>query len=371
MRLSSHPFHIACVLAVGVCAAQSAGVALLKDQVYHRDVSGIAVAYTRIIDSGGPYLRLVSGKTNVDIQRSKMVASVEVAEGISTTITQEEDIAPIREILGALKDFTARYPQSRALLNPQITALTTHIRHFDAGKVRFEGLWMSQSELAEILNTRKREYDASERMEVEKRVFDGYQRDKGLVLHDSKWMTPEEVESYPPESATELSESITPLWNGDLEGACNAVNFLSNLASKQTGAPKVRTERLISAVKNLFLAESRLNLRIIASTREAYDASIHDKNANAWLKPNGFGTVHYDAHRDSRERAAEIRQRSADGLAQCKRDLRSHLAETEIVASDFFKLREKRVAMILSAAVSAVSSRHFSEAEFQPSPPPK
>ena len=371
MRLSSHPTLIACVLAVGVCDARSAGVAVLKDQVYHRDVSGTAVAYSRIIDSGGPYLRLVSGKTNVDIQRSKMVACVEVAEGISTTITQEEDIAPIRGILGALEQFTARYPQSLALLKPQITALTTHVGRFDEGKVRFEGHWMSQAEFADILKSRKREYEASERVEVEKRVFDGYQRDKGLVLHDSKWMTPQEVEKHPPEAPTELSESITPLWNGDLEGARSALSFLSHLAAKQTGAPKVRTERLISAIKNLFIAESRLNQRILASTREAYDASIQDKNANQWLKPNGFGTVHYDVHQDSREKAAEIRQRSADGLAQCKRELRAQLVETEIVASDFFKLREKRVSMILSAAVSAVSSRNFTEAEFQPSPSPK
>ena len=300
-----------------------------------------------------------------------MVARVEVADGISATITEEKDIAPLRGILETLKEFTARYPQSEGLLKSQIGALTAHIRHFDDGKVRFEGLWMSQTELAEILKSRLLDYEAGERVEVEKRVFDGYQRDKGLVLHDGKWMTRQEVGKLPPESPTELSECITPLWNGDLEGARSAVNFLSNLANKQTGAPKVRTERLISVIRNLFLAESRLTQRILASTRESYDASLQDENAKAWLKPNGFGTIHYDAHRDSSEKAAEIRQRSADGLAQCKQALRTQLVESEIVARDFSKLREKRVAMILSAAVNAVSSRHFTQDEFQSSPLPR
>ena len=94
MKFSGHPCIIACVLAVGACPAYSAGVAVLKEQVYHRDVSGTAVAYSRIIDSRGPYLRLVSGRTNVDIHRSKMIARVEVADEISATITEEEDIAP-------------------------------------------------------------------------------------------------------------------------------------------------------------------------------------------------------------------------------------------------------------------------------------
>lgn len=369
MRPSCHPYLVACVFFFGVSRAQSAGVAALKEQIYHRDVSAKAVPYTRIIDSHGPYLRLDIGSTNINILRSKMVARVEVADGIPATIMEEKDIAHLRETLGNLKEFTARYSQSTGLLKPQIAALTAHIGRFDAGEVRFEGIWISRIELAEILKTRSRDDEASERAEVEKRIFDGYQRDKGLVLHDGKWMTRQDVGKVPSESPTELSESIEPLGNGDLESAQIAVNFLSDLASKQTGAPKVRTERLISVVRSLFLAETRLTQRILASTREGHEASIEEKNAKAWLKPNGFGTIRYDASRDSREKAAEIRQHTADGLEQCKRELRNQLVETEIVAADFLKLREKRVARILSAAVRAVSSRHFTKGEFQPSPP--
>lgn len=343
-------------------------MAALKEQTYHRDLSAKAVVYSRIIDSHGPYLRLVSGGTNVDILRSKMVARVEVADGIPTNIMVEEDIAPLRATLGALKEFSARYPGSAGVLKQQTATLAAHIHHFDAGELRFEGSWISRSELAAIQATRRRAYAASELAEVEKRAFDGAQRDKGLVLHDGKWMTPREIEQLPYDSPTELSESIEPLWNGDVEGARFVVKNLTDLAARQTGAPKVRTERLLTVVRNLFLAEARLTQRIIASTREAHDASLQDKNAKEWLKPNGFGTVTYDASRDSTEKAAEIRQRSAEGLDQCKRELREQLSETEVVAADFHQLHEQRVALILGAAVRAVGSRHFTPAEFQPSP---
>ncbi len=368
MRSPGHPFLIACVFACGIGAARSAGVAALKEQTYHRDLSARAVAYSRIIDSHGPYLRLVSGSTNVDILRSKMVARVEVADVVPANIMEENDISSLRVTLEALKEFSARYPHSARLLKPQTAALTTHVSHFDAGEIRYEGTWMTRNEFAGIQEIRRRVEEIRERAEVEKRAFDGAQRDKGLVLHDGKWMTPQEIEQVPSNSRTELSGSIEPLWNGDLEGARFAVKNLTDLATRQTGAPKVRTERLSSVVRNLFLAEERLTQRIIASTREDYEAARQDKNAKDWLKPNGFGTVTYEASRESTANAAAIRQRSADGLGECKRELREQLSETEIVATDFNKLRERQVAVILSAAVRAVSSRHFTEAEFQPSP---
>ena len=370
MRSPGHPCLVACVLALGVCSARSAGVAALKEQTYHRDLSARAVPYSRIIDSHGPYLRIVSGGTNVDILRSKMVARIEVADGIPKNIMEEEDIAALRETLGDLRRFSARYPRSTELLNSQITALAAHVHHFDVGQIRFEGSWMSRSELAEIFETRRRHDLASQLAEVEKRAFDGAQRDKGLVLHDGRWMTPLEIERVPANSRTELSEAIEPLWGGDLEGARFSVKNLSELSTRQTGAPKVRTERLLTVIRNLFLAEDRLTQRIIASTREHHDASIQDKNAKEWLKPNGFGTVTYDASRESRTKAAKIRQRSAEGLEQCKQELREQLGEAEVLAADFSKLREKQVTAILSSAVRAVSSRQFPEAEFRPTPPP-
>jgi hypothetical protein len=366
MRSPSHPRLICCVFALGVCQVRSAGVAALKEQSYHRDLSARAVPYSRIIDSHGPYLRIVSGSNNVDILRSKMVARIEVADGIPSEIMEEEDISPLRETLKDLRKFSARYPGSAGLLKPQIAALTTHVRHFDLGQIRFEGSWMSRTELAELTEARRRDFQAKELAEIEKRAFDGAQRDQGLVLHDGRWMTPQEIERVPANSRTELSEAIEPLWSGDLEGARFSVKNLTDLATRQTGAPKVRTERLLTVIRNLFVAEEKLTRRIMTSTLEDHQASIQDKNAKDWLKPNGFGTVTYDASRESQAKAAKIRRRSAEGLEQCKQNLRDQLGETETLAADFSKLREKQVTATLGAAVRAVSSRHFTEAEFQP-----
>ena len=144
MKLPAHPRFIAFSLAVGMNVAQATGVAALKDQPYHRDISAQPVVYSRIIDSHGPYLRLVSGNKNVDILRSKMVARVEVADGIPDSIMVEEDIAPLREILATLSEFSARYPRSARLLENQISTLTFHVNHFDAGDVRFEANWISK-----------------------------------------------------------------------------------------------------------------------------------------------------------------------------------------------------------------------------------
>ena len=359
MKSPGQSFAILSAFALGVSGAKSAGVAALKEQTYHRDLTAKAVVYTRIIDSHGPFLRLVSGSKNVDILRSNLVGQVEVADGIPDSIMEEEDIAPLREKLTVLRQFSTRYPRSAGLLVQQTTALSFHINRFEVGQIRFEGAWISRSEHAEILAFRKQADEARELAEIERRAFDGIQRDKGLQLHEGKWMTRREIEQLPPALRTALSDAIEPLWNGDLDAARFAVKNLGDLAAQQTGAPKVRTERLQSVVRNLFLAESRLTRRIIASNRDGYEASREDKNAKDWLKPNGFGTVTEDAAKESREKAREIRQRSEDALKQRRQELLDQLGETEVVAADFQKLREQRVAMILYGTVRSVSYRNF------------
>jgi hypothetical protein len=62
----------------------------------------------------------------------------------------------------------------------------------------------------------------------------------------------------------------------------------------------------------------------------------------------------------------EIRRNSADEIAARKQELLEQLREIDIVTQDFLKLREQRVAMILTAAARAVGGRHFTEAEFRP-----
>jgi hypothetical protein len=369
MKSRVHPLAILCAFATGVCAVRAAGVAVIKKHYFHRDSSARAVVYSRIIDSRGPYLRIISGGANVDILRSNLIARIEMPDEIPSSIMEEEDIAPLRETLADVRNFTARYPRSRPVLKQQTGALASYISRFDAGDVRYEGEWVSRKEFAAIQESRRREAEASNLTEVEKRVFEAAQRDQGLVLHNGKWMTKREAGEKAAESPTELSDAIEPLWNGDLDAARFAVKNLADLASRQTGAPKVRTERLMTAVRNLFLAESRLTQRIIARAGEFTEAAVHDKNAEKWLIPNGFGTIHKDASRDSRRKATEIRQRSADDLALHKRELMEQLREIEVVASDFEKLRENRVVLILNAASRAVAERHFPDGEFKPVAP--
>lgn len=369
MKSRVHPLALLCVFAAGLCGARAAGVAVIKEQYFHRDSSARAVVYSRIIDSRGPYLRIISGGANVDILRSNLIARIEMPDAVPASIMAEEDIAPLRETLADVKKFTARYPRSKPVLSQQAGALASYISRFDAGDVRFEGAWVSRKEFANIQESRQREAAASNLTEVEKRVFEATQRDQGLVLHDGKWVTRREAGDRAAESPTELSDSIEPLWNGDLDGARFAVKNLADLASRQTGATKVRTQRLMTAVRNLFLAESRLTQRLIARAGEFTEAAVHDKNAEKWLVPNGFGTIHREASRDSRRKATEIRQRSADDLALHQRELLEQLREVEILASDFQKLRENRVVMILNSATRAMAGRHFPDGEFKPSAP--
>ena len=365
MRSPGHPFLILCAFSFSICAARSAGVAVLKEQIYHRDSSAKAVVYSRIIDSHGPYLRIVSGKTNIDILRSKLVGRVELPDGIRDFIMAEKDVGYLRQSLADLRKFAARYPGSAPLLKKQATAIAAHISRFDAGQIRFEGAWMPHDTFAGIRETRRREDEARELADVEKVMFEAAQRENGLVRHDGRWMTKREIDELPPEAPTELSECIEPLWNGDLDAARFAVKNLSSLASGQTGMLKVRTERLRTVIRNLFLVESRLTDQIIAGTAEASAAAIHDKNAADWRKPNGFGNTTEDAARESSRKAVEIRQRSAEELASCKQELLDQIRESDILTSDFHKLREDRVAVILGGAVRAVSARHFTNAQFR------
>lgn len=376
MSKPGQPFTIACAFAIGMCGARAAGIAVLKEQAYHHDASASPVAYSRIIDSHGPYLRIVCGEKNIDIVRSKLAGWVDIPEGIPDSITEAGGLVPLRKTLAAINDFSARYPRSAPLLEKQAAALTADIKRFEAGEVRFEGAWISKEQHAGIVAARnaesesaRRDADARERKEIEKWVFEKAQREKGLELHNGRWLPRQEIQAAPPEAPTELSDAVGPMWKGDLAGARFAVGNLAALASRQSGAPKVRTERLRVAIKNLFLAESRLSQRVLSNTAEASQAAHHERNAEKWLKPNAFGTVHTDASRSSREKAAEIRQRSAAALELCRQELLVQLRETDTLTADFHKLREHRVALILGGAVRAVSARHFTTAEFHPAFP--
>ena len=360
---------MALALVMGVGSVDAAGVAVLKEWDFHRDCSAKPVAYQRIIDSRGPYLRLVTGGRDVDILRSKLADWIEVPAVIPQCLMEEQDVAPLRDSLAAIKRFAARYPRSAPLLEPVLGGVSGHLARFDAGEVRFEGAWIGRTELAAILESRSREAGRLRMREIEQVVLSETQRARGLVPLDGRWVTEKERLERSPTERTQLSDTLWPLMNPQIEGARVALKNLSALAGSQKGAAKVRTERFANAVRNLFLAEVRLSRQIITSTADAAKVAAHKRHARQWLKPNAFGTIRGDAARESNTKAAEIQIRSAGELEECRRGLLAQLQEADIVSADFHKLREHRAALILGDTVRAIAARRFPAGDFSPSFP--
>lgn len=345
--------------------AAGAGIAVFKEQPYHRDSTATAVAYSRVIDSPGPYLRFVAGGRNVDVLRSKLAAYIELPDGVPANITGDEDITPVREALGSLKDFAGRYTKSAPLLAPRIEGLAAHVAQYDAGKLRYQGVWMEPSEFGRVQEKRREEAEALERKEIEDLAFEAAQREKGLVPHQGKWIPKEETKNSPQPGDSDLASALTPLQSGDLRGARFAIYNLSVLEAGRKGAEKVRTERLRLAVRNLFLAEFRISEQILAGTVAAHEAAVHEKNARNWLKPNAFGKINREAARDSRRKAAEVLQLAGKRLDVRKNELREQLRETETVIADFEKLGETGVVLRLREAVRVIQTRNFTPGEIQ------
>jgi hypothetical protein len=375
MTPPSHPrrgisIGIACAMALvmGASAVHAAGVVVLKEWDFHRDSTAKALAYQRIIDSHGPYLRLVSGSRNVDILRSKLADRIEVPDSIPQFLVEEEDVIPMRDALAAMSRFSHRYPASAPLLEPLLRAVSAHLARFDAGEVRFEGAWIGRDQLASTLE-RNREAELLRRREIEQVVTSETQRAKGLVQMDDRWVTEQELRERSPAARTPLSDTLWPLLNPEIDGARMALENLSALAASQNGAAKVRTQRLATAIRNLFLAEFRLSRQIISSKADVAKAAAHERHARQWLKPNVFGTIREDSALESFITAAEIRTRSATQLEVCQSRLLAQLQEADIVTGDFHKLREHRAALILGETVRAVAARRFPSGGFTPSFP--
>jgi len=352
-----------------LCDVRAAGVAVLKEQPFHRDSTAVPVTYLQIICSTGPYLRIVNDNRNIDVLKSKLVNYIEVPDGIPATLMEEKELADLRESLADMKKFSSRYSLSAPYLKSQIAVLSGHLARFDAGEVRFEGDWLTRHEFAIVLESRKIEQDARRQHDVEKLVFDEAQKEKGLVLVHGKWMTEQEAQNRPPTEHTELSDALWPLLSYDIEGARVALQNLAILASSQNGAIKVRTQRLHTVIKNLFLAESQLCKQIITSNAAAAKAEEHERRAKQWLKPNAFGTIQKDAARDSQARASALRSQADQQLTACRAELLAQLREADIVTLDFHNLLEHRVALMLGETVRIISARNITLGEFRPSFP--
>lgn len=353
--------------ALGVSGVRAAGVAVLKEWNFHRDSTAKPVVYLRIIDSHGPYLRLVTRRGNLDIARFKLANHIEVPDSVPPQIMEEKDVSALRNQLVALRGFAVRYPPSACLLDPVADAIAGHLARFDAGDVRFEGIWMARKECNSLLASRRLDAERARKSEIEQVILSEAQKERGLVKRGGEWVAESELQKLPPSARTELSDTLWPLSNPNAEGARMALGNLSFLAEGQTGAGKVRTQRLHAVIRNLFLAEYRLSGERVASAAAKAEAAAHERRAAEWLKPNGFGTVRADEAKVSLAKAREIKSRSSQQLDACRAELLNQLRESDIVTDDLYQLREHRAALILAETVRAVASRNFPSGEFKPS----
>ena len=146
---------------------------------------------------------------------------------------------------------------------------------------------------------------------------------------------------------------------------------LKSLSASQTGAAKVRTERVHTVIRNLFLAEHRYAQQIFSNSAATAEATRHERTAKQWLKPNAFGTVRTDEARESLAKAEETNRRASQQLQTCRAALLDQLHETDVVICDLYQLREHRAALVLSEMIQAKATQNFSPGEFTSSLAPE
>jgi formylglycine-generating enzyme required for sulfatase activity len=162
-----------------------------------------------------------------------------------------------------------------------------------------------------------------------------------------------------------LASELTPLQTPDLPSAKQAVANLTRLAATQNGAAKAQTERLASAIKNLFGAEYQLGEAIKARKKSELEALRHERVAEDWLKPNIFGRVNEEASRASLDKAEDIRNKAAKRIDAAQQRLVDQLQETDSVIDDFHKLEEFEVVLALVASSDTVAERSLPKDEFK------
>lgn len=113
--------------------AVGGGVAVIKQQTFHDDASAKPVIYSQIIDSQGPYIRIISGQKDLQIERSTLAGYVEVLKELPATITNDAECAPLKTSLAALLAFSTKYPKSAPVLQPQINSLNDYLGKIDSG----------------------------------------------------------------------------------------------------------------------------------------------------------------------------------------------------------------------------------------------
>ena len=165
--------------------------------------------------------------------------------------------------------------------------------------------------------------------------------------------------------ASELSKVVSPLIRPDFASARRVVAELEDLAGRQSGNEKVRTQRLTAAIRNLFTAEFQVAEAVKAIARAERDARRLEKNASDWLKPNAFGSVNVEGAEAAIREARETRQRAAAELPEARARLAAQAHELEVVMRNFHDLGDLRLVIRLGETLHAVLARSLGGQPYQ------
>jgi hypothetical protein len=341
---------------LGSPALRAEGVAILKEQPFHRDLTARAVVYRQIIDSGGPWVRIVTDLGNIEIGRSKLAAWIEMPGPFPGSVAEERDIAWYRQTLGLMERFAARYPRSAGLLEWEIASLRGHLARFDAGEIRVDRQWLTRSEHMRLMFSRDALAAAARKREIEQWL-------QGKVVAD-EGMTPTD-----PSARTALSDCLWPLIHPDAANAKLATANLESLAASGNGTRKLQAERLLAAIRNGFKAEHGLSQCMLSNAAAIAEAVRHEKHAKEWSEPNAMGTVRDEEAKLSLSKAARLRDDAAVRLEQHRAALREQLAEMDLLTADHFQQGDHRVALVLGETVRAIAARRFPDGSYEPTFP--
>ncbi len=219
MRLRfRHARVAATILALGNTPLLAVGIAALKEQPFHADASANVLIYQNKVDNQtAPFVKFVTASREVMINRSLIVATLELPDSIPDNITAAEQTAPLRQALADLSAFARRFPKAAAPLAKQIQALAGHLQKFDGGQVRYHGKWITAAEYAALnAQSSKEEQQLREaqlaRMAEKKRARD--EAEAFAARQHPQASGPQEATAAELEVTASLGRDIAAAWQG-------------------------------------------------------------------------------------------------------------------------------------------------------------
>ncbi len=164
--------------------------------------------------------------------------------------------------------------------------------------------------------------------------------------------------------AADFTQALAPLQQPDLAHAKQAVANLTQLATTQAAADRLKTQRLATVIKNLFTAEYQLTDALAAGRHREGQALRQERSSREWMTPNAFGRTNDSAAKVALEQAAELRATAAQRIAEAQHQLVAQLQETDSVMADFDQIQAREVVLVLAAASATVNERSLARGAF-------